>query len=392
MFKQQKSNYSTIKKKIRGWINSALKNTHHHYICFLPGKIGFLPSLALKIFFSGIQINKEQYSILRKIPENAIVVYVNKYKSYFEYLFYYTRYRQVGFRFPEIGFGYRVLIWQPISRLFRIILSFADYFLQKKAFPSPYENGYIKDELLSGRAAMLSLTEKKGFYKRFVKAKFDPVQYLIEMQRSIDKPIYLVPQLIFFSKKPPKSHLTFLDILLGTKEKPGKIRRVAGLLNNKNRPFVEISEPVNLNSFINLTENRDLTVDQMTMALRRKLMFQINRHRQSITGPVQKSKQELKESILTGARLQKFMKQYAAKHSQEIWNVHKQADSNIDEIAARYNTTLIGLFSIFVRWLLKFMFDGVTVNYEMLVQLKAASQKGPLILVPCHKSHIDYLI
>ena len=392
MSKQQKSNYSRIKKKIRGWIDALLKNTHNHYICFLPGKIGLLPSLALKIFFSGIQINKEQYSVLQKIPENAIIVYVNKYKSYFEYLFYHTRYRQAGCQFPEIGFGYRVLMWQPISRLFRIILSFADYFLQKKAFPNPYNNGYIKDELVNGRTAMLSLTEKKGFYKRFVKAKFDPVQYLIEMQGSIDKPVYLVPQLIFFSKKPPKSYLTFLDILLGTKEKPGKIRRLAGLLNNKSRPFVEISEPVNLNFFINLTENRDLTTDQMAIALRRHLMCKINRHRQSITGPVQKTKQELKESILTGTKLQKFMKQYAAKHSLEIWNVHKKADSNIDEIAARYNTTLIGLFSILVRWLLKFMFDGVTVNKEMLTSIKAASQKGPLILVPCHKSHIDYLV
>ncbi|MCD6223980.1 MAG: hypothetical protein J7K32_00400, partial [Deltaproteobacteria bacterium] len=338
MPKQQRSNHSTIRKKIRRWIDATLGNTHNHYLCAIPERTGFLSSLALKLFFSGIKIDKDQYSVLRKIPENSIVVYVNKYKSYFEYLFYYTRYKQAGLRFPAIGFGYKVIIWQPVNRLFKIILAFIDYLLHEKAFPNPYKSGYIKDELVNGRSALLSLVEKKGFYKRFVKAKSDPVHYLIEMQVSIDRPIYLVPQLIFFSKKPPKSHPTFLDILFGTKEKPGKIRRLAAMLNNKNRPFVEISEPVNLNSFIKLTENRDLSIDQMAILLRRQLMRRINRHRQSITGPVQKSKQELKESLLTGERLQAFMTQYAAKHSQEIWDVHKQADSHIEEIAARYNT------------------------------------------------------
>ncbi|MCD6273976.1 MAG: 1-acyl-sn-glycerol-3-phosphate acyltransferase [Deltaproteobacteria bacterium] len=392
MAKQQISNHRTIRQKIRQWIDTTLGNTHNHYICLMPERTGSFSSLVLKLFFSGIKIDEDQYSVLRKIPENAIVVYVNQYRSYFEYLFYYTRYKQAGVRFPAIGFGYKVIIWQPVKRLFKIILAFTDYLLHEKVFPNPYESGYIKDELVNGRSALLSLVEKKGFYKRFVKAKYDPVHYLIEMQSSINRPIYLVPQLIFFSKKPPKSHPTFLDILFGTKEKPGKIRRLAAMLNNKNRPFVEISEPVNLNSFIKLTENKELSIDQRAILLRRQLMRQINRHRHSITGPVQKSKQEIKENILTGERLQGFMKQYAAKHKQKIWDVHKQADSHIEEIAARYNSNLVGLFAIVVRWILRFMFDGVTVNYEMLARIKAASQKGPLIFIPCHKSHIDYLI
>jgi len=38
------------------------------------------------------------------------------------------------------------------------------------------------------------------------------------------------------------------------------------------------------------------------------------------------------------------------------------------------------------------MFEGVTVNNDVLNRVKNMSKKGPLILVPCHKSHIDYLI
>jgi glycerol-3-phosphate O-acyltransferase len=38
------------------------------------------------------------------------------------------------------------------------------------------------------------------------------------------------------------------------------------------------------------------------------------------------------------------------------------------------------------------MFDGVVVNSDELRQIRRLAQKGPLVLIPNHKSHIDYLI
>jgi len=182
--------------KIREWINRALKGTHNHYLCYLPGKTGFLSSWILRLFFSGIKLSKQQTSILQKLREKGIVVFVTKYKSEFEYLFYYTRYKQAGLPFPEIGFDYKVFAWQPLSRIFRVLLSSIDSFFQSLTPPDPYNSKYIEEELLNGRCALLSLVEKKGFYRRFVKEKTDPIQYLIGMQQSIERPIYLVPYVL----------------------------------------------------------------------------------------------------------------------------------------------------------------------------------------------------
>jgi glycerol-3-phosphate O-acyltransferase len=38
------------------------------------------------------------------------------------------------------------------------------------------------------------------------------------------------------------------------------------------------------------------------------------------------------------------------------------------------------------------MFDGVNINHPILAAVKNMSRKGPLIFLPCHKSHMDYLI
>ncbi|MCK4469397.1 MAG: hypothetical protein KAU60_13700, partial [Desulfobacterales bacterium] len=88
--------WTQFKNRVRVWVDKALQGTHNHYLCFLPGKIGFLSSWFLKLFFSGIKINRDQTLALEKLRKEGIVVYVTKYKSYFEYLFYYTRYKQDG--------------------------------------------------------------------------------------------------------------------------------------------------------------------------------------------------------------------------------------------------------------------------------------------------------
>ena len=61
-------------------------------------------------------------------------------------------------------------------------------------------------------------------------------------------------------------------------------------------------------------------------------------------------------------------------------------------MAAKYNIGAIKLFSVGLSWLFNHIYDGVSVDREGLNRLKTMSQKGPLVLIPSHKSHIDYLI
>jgi glycerol-3-phosphate O-acyltransferase len=383
---------SEYRAGIQKWTDSILQGTHHHHSCYLPKNLGWVSSLTFKLFFSGIELKEDQLAKVKNIPEDAVIVYAGKYKSYFEYFFYHTRYKNNGVPPPEIGFDYEVLMVQPVFRIFRMIFAHLDYFCRTCALPDPYESGYIRDELMNGRAGILSLVERKGFYRRFVKADTDPMRYLIEMQKSVDRPIYIIPQLMFFSTKPARAIPTLLDILFGTKERPGTLRRLVTLFNNPGKVFVEISDPLNLKNFIQIPENRDMDTDTLALMLRRRLLVQMNRHRQSITGPILKSKEELKENILTNDRLREFMEDHSTNRNIPLWKVHKEADAYLDEIAAKYSPAMIRVFATLVRLITRLMFEGMTVNIDVLNKAKNMAQKGPLILVPCHKSHIDYLI
>ncbi|MDP7077200.1 MAG: 1-acyl-sn-glycerol-3-phosphate acyltransferase, partial [Desulfobacterales bacterium] len=293
--------------------------------------------------------------------------------------------------FPEIGFDFKVVFFQPVTRIFKIVLAGLDSLFQNRSLADPYKNGYFHEELLNGRSGFLTLVEKKGFYRRFVKAKSDPLNFLIEMQKSIDRPIFIIPQLIFFGKTPHRTNPRLSGILFGTEEKPGKIRRIVTLFQNPGKVFVEISEPMDLRQFLSSPQNREQTVEYQSIALRNRLLDQINRHRQSITGPILKSREELEVTVLTNNQLQKYMARYAKTHNIPLYKAHKISAAYLNEISAKYNIAIIKILDAVIDWFLNIMFEGVTVSTAMLNRIKSLSQKGPLIFIPCHKSHIDYL-
>lgn len=379
-------------RKVRRWIDRLLKNSHDHYFCFLPSPTGTFSAFFLERLFSGVYMGAEQADIVKNIPDEAIIVYTTKYKSRFKFLFSHTRYRQVHLPVPELVFDSGSYFWQPLSRVFRICLAYLDELIQQHRIANPYRSDYYQRALQSSGCAMLALVEKKGFYRRFVREDIDPLGYLIEMQKKIDRPIYLVPQLMFFGKQPLPAVPSLVDLFFGNSQRPGMWRKLVTLIRYPGKIFVELSQPLNLRQWLSQSVHTDRPVDYQALQLRRQLLLQHNRHRQSITGPVLKSNEELKESILTSDRLETFMKKHAESRRETIYQVRKKADGYIDEIAAHYSPAIVRIMSSVVGWIVNSMFDGAVIDKAGLARVKAMSMKGPLILIPCHKSHIDYLI
>lgn len=379
-------------KKFSRWLYHLKSGAHNHFACYLPPSTGLISRLIFKLFFANINIPKTYLNSVRDLEKTGVVILVNKYKSYFEFLFYHDRYQNEGLSYPSIGFDYRVLMWQPVFRFLKIVITHIQHFAKHLSLQDPYTSGYIQEKLFSGETAFLSLVEKKGFYRRFVKSKADPIHYLIEIQKNTPRPIIFLPHLMFFSKAPRTRQLTFIDMVFGTRENPGSIRRLVALAKNPKKIFIETSEPVVLNDFLARPDIIKLNTKDQAVALRRHLITQINHHRQATTGPALKSRLEIQEEMLTNREVQKIITDYAEQENKSPRQAHKEAAEFLDEIAANYSPKWIRLFDITLRWMFKNIFEGMVIDYPGLDRIKQVSKKGPLILVPCHKSHLDYLI
>lgn len=384
--------YRAVAAVFNKWIMWLLGGTHHHYTFQIPEKLGFISDILLRLYYHGIRLDDSQLEKIKKLDDSGIVIFVNKHKSLFEFLFAHVRFRLKGLPFPSIGFYYRISFLQPVSRLLRILLAHTHYFIQSFSKQDPFKNGYLREEMLNGNAAFLSLIDKKGFYRRFIKNKTDPMRYALEIQHTTDRPVFIVPQIFFYGQKPLKASSGIIDMLFGAEESPGFIRRLFMRIRNPKRIFVEIGDPVVLKEFLARSGIREMSIERQALTLRQHMLSMINQHRRSIIGPVLKSRAELKENILTGHRLQTFINSHAAKENKPVWQVQKKANDYLEEIAANYSQNWIKVFDLTLRLILRMLFDGMVIDSEGLRRIKKAAKNGPIILLPCHKSHLDYLI
>ncbi len=381
-----------VKKFYHHKITAALDNQTGFFACFYPGNKGILSPFFFDRLFSRIKLDKKKTAKLSHLNETGTVIYVSKYKSHIDFLFYRTIFEKNALPYPEIIFDTAFFFLLPVKRLFKIFITQIDSLICTFSFKDPYVSRYFFGEFSKGRSGFIHLVESKSFYKRFIRSKPSPLLHLIHFQKSSDRPLLLVPQTIIYSLKPIRTTSSLFDILLGSNEKPGRLKRLAAMFQKPDKICIEISDPINLKEFLNRPDIKNIDEDFQAYSLRTHLMDLLNRQKQSFTGPVLKTRAEITEDILTQKTLQEFMKAHSEQNETPLMTTHKKAASYIKEIAASYSLPVIYILEKILTWAFNNIFEGVVVDQDGLDRIREESKKAPVILAPCHKSHLDYLL
>ncbi|MBW2653651.1 MAG: 1-acyl-sn-glycerol-3-phosphate acyltransferase [Deltaproteobacteria bacterium] len=392
LFQKLKDSIKKFRLKLRRLIDCMLGNTYNYFLCFYPGDSGYFIRKLIKRLTNKLNFDDHNIEKIKNIDTDSIVVYASKNKRVFNFLYYHIKLKSLDLPYPQIGFDFRFFFLLSVKRLFQIFLCHMDYFFHHFRFKDPYTTGYATKELVNGRSGFVCLIEEEDFYKRFIKSTPDPLFLLIELQKDIDKPIIIIPEDIIYVTKPMRKDLSITDILFGTHEKPGKIKRFLTIVRRPEKIRVELADPVNLNEFLARPEIEQLDSEFQTHKLRSYLVDILNRQRKSVTGPVLKSRQEITEDILTRKSLREYLAEYASQNNLTLSKTHKKAAGYIKEIAANYNLQIINIAERILTWAFKNIFEDLVLNQKEINRMREKSTKAPLILVPCHKSHLDYLL
>ena len=392
LFQKLKGLITNFRLKLRRMMSCMLGNNYDLFLCFYPGDPGYFIQKLIKRLVNKLNFDDHNIEKIKNINKKSIVVYASKNKRMLNFLYYHTKLKGLDLPYPQIGFDFRFFFLLSVKRLIQIFLCHIDYFFHHFDFKDPYTTGYATKELLKGQAGFICLIEEEDFYKRFIKSTPDPLFLLIQLQKSIDIPVMIIPESIIYVTKPMRKEPTLTDILFGTHEKPGLIKRFFIILRHPEKIRVELANPVNLKDFINKPEIEQLDSESQVHQLRSYLVEILNRQRKSITGPVLKSRQEITEDILTQKSLREYLAQYAVENNLTLRKTHKKAAEYIKEIAANYNLQVINFASWLLNWIFKNIFEDLVVNQAEINRMREKSTEAPLILVPCHKSHLDYLL
>ena len=362
-----------------------------HYPFVLDYKPGFFLSWFLYTLFKRVRFDENMTEDLRQMNREGTVVYAIKYRGHLDYLLYHYRFRRSRLPYPKIAFDLNISMFLPLSQLFKILRYYVSYFFKHHTMPSPFKTGFFRDALQQGTSALLCLVDPKGFARHFIHAEKDPIHFLLETQKGAQRPIYIVPQLILYKKTPEKDHPSLLDTFFGFREEIGFVRKIALFFRHHRQAFIDFGRPLNLKAYQE-GQPSDYPVEKMATEIRQMLIASIDKQKMVIIGPVLKSRQQLKERVLKDGELTMAIENMAAGSMKKQRQLRKKAGGYFDEMASDFNIAYIQFIFIALTWLWKKIFQGIDTDLKELGVVREWARRGPVIYVPSHKSHIDYLV
>ena len=327
---------------------------------------------------------------LKSLAEKGVVVYALKNKSQLNSLILHELSMRKGIPRPVYCHGINMITWQPFPMALRVILSHLFHRILRKTAIHSTRMGHLKQLTLEGKTSIIHLGESELFENPFVE---ETLSQLLDAQESSAVPIYLCPELITYGRRREKEEESLINILFGQSDTTDPLRRVITFLRYSNKASVISAEPINLAEYLKAGEA--LTRDEIIRQLRGELIARIDEEKTTIVGPLLKSREEIIGMVLRDKGLVAFMEETAAKAKKgkrDFAAVRKEARKYLEEIASDYNEIFVEIWEKILTWLWNNIYDGVVVDGEGIAKIRQVSKKMPFVIIPCHRSHIDYLL
>jgi len=370
-------------------MDNAKSKTRYPYV--LDHKPGFFLSWFLYRLFKRVSIDENMKEDLRLMQKEGTVVYAIKYRGRLDYLLYHYNFRRRRIPYPKIAFDLNISMLLPFTHFLKVAFSQLSSLIRHGHLPDPYTSGFFSEAIQDRTPSLIFLVDPKGFARHFVHAQQDHIHFLLETQKQMDRPIFIVPQLVLYKKTPEKDYTSLRNLFFGFKDKPGAIRKTVLFFRHNRRAFIDFGRPLNLKAYLE-DQPYARPLHDMSLEIRQMLIESIDRQKRIILGPIMKSRQQIKEIVLMDEGVRQKIEKMAHGNPKRLRRERKKAGEYFDEIAADFNMTYVLSVRKALNWVWKKIFEGVDVDMTGLARVREWARRGPVIYVPSHKSHIDYLI
>ncbi|MFH1079487.1 MAG: 1-acyl-sn-glycerol-3-phosphate acyltransferase [Pseudomonadota bacterium] len=350
-------------------------------------KESFLLSWLVKKVLSGVNLDDRYVESLNKLADTGVVVYALKQKSQLNSLIIRELSARKGIPRPVYSHNCNMIFWQPFSKAFKTIQTFVSHLVFNRTILSASKNNYLKNVVQQRQHAIIHLGGAEFIEDAYADGA---LMQLLEAQKELGVPIYLVPQLITYGRRREKENESLINILFGQSDHTSALQRIITFLRYANKAVVIPAEAVDLSQF--MRENNDLYPGEMVQRLRGELVDRIDEEKTAMVGPALKSREELIGMTLKDEGLIRFMENMAAGGKMGYPRILKETRKYLHEITSDYNEMYIEIWDRVLTWMWNNIYDGVVVDQEGMVKIRNISKKMPFVIIPCHRSHIDYLL
>jgi glycerol-3-phosphate O-acyltransferase len=341
----------------------------------------------VKKVLSKIPFDMEAVDFIKRLSSEGLVIYVLKDRSQLNSLIIRDLALRKGIPMPVYSHDVNMTLWQPFPIALRVMASLLCRFFCRRVEPEENNGSPLQGHLAAGHALIIHLGGSEFFENRKVE---EALTFLVEEQKVLDRPVYLVPVLVTYGRRREKEKESLMNILFGQTDNTMFLQRLITFLRYANKIFVMPTEAVELSQFIR--ESAEMPAADLIQNLRRELIERIDEEKTVLVGTFLKSRQEHISMVLKEPGLISYMENMAAAGKKDYPALVRESRKYLNEIAADYSNVLIEVWARILSWLWNNIYDGVVVDREGMARIRNISKKMPFVIIPCHRSHIDYLL
>ncbi len=252
--------------------------------------------------------------------------------------------------------------------------------------PKPTLNMTINDQRYS---SCLFLQKPRSVLNRKTKGtsiQEDAAQLFSLHRENLDLDIQIVPVSILWGRAPDKNTSGWSDVI-ANQMSPSWLRKFFIVLFLGRDNFVCYSKAVSSRKMMGLKGSDE----DIAHKLIRVAGTHFYRRHQTLTGPNILGRHQLYNSVLGAKSVRKAIVEEARSKQLSHQQAKQQAKKYVNEIAADYRPGLIRLGEKILTKIWNKIYNGIEVRHADKV--RALAQNGhEIIYIPCHRSHMDYLL
>ncbi len=212
----------------------------------------------------------------------------------------------------------------------------------------------------------------------------------------------LIPVAIYLGRAPQKEQSVWRLVFAEDWVLLGRFRKLLNVLFNGRNTVVYFGEPIRLREAI-----AELSPQRAVRRVLRALRVEFRAQRASTVGPDLSHRRTMVAHILRTQAVRHAVRREMSARQAQADNLRGRARAralkrarrrqvlltarkNAVEIAANYSQTFVTIMASVLGWLWTRLYDGV--EFEHVEMLHEVGDGAEVIYVPCHRSHMDYML
>ncbi|SHM81891.1 glycerol-3-phosphate acyltransferase [Pseudomonas asturiensis] len=196
----------------------------------------------------------------------------------------------------------------------------------------------------------------------------------------------IIPVSVFWGQSPDRESSAWKLLFADSWAVTGRLRRLVSILILGRKTRVQFSAPIHMRELVDENKGYELTL-RMTQRL---LRTHFRNLKSAVIGPDVSHRRNVVKGLLDEPLVKQAILEEAEREKISEDKARALALRYGNEIASDYTYSAIRFLEVVLSWFWNKIYDGIKVSHIEGVQEVAPGHE--VIYVPCHRSHIDYLL